>query len=928
MAEATQTIKEIRKMSAKKTIAALAAALLAAALLAAVPAQASVGIESLQISSSTTQAGGHPDLETAFVLEDPGMPDSARDASVHLPQGLFGNPNAAQKCTAEDFALTQCPIDSQVGVITVKANYGGFERTLLGTAPVFDMESQSPDETARFAFIAPLANVPINIPISVRTNADYGLNMTVSGISQVIPLYSADITIWGFPASEKHDNERFSKGAPGAPAGCPGAATGFCASQNGSNPHQSTHRLQPLVDNPTTCTGENLPFELVVTSYRDRTSPSVAKDSYPPTTGCENEAFNPVFNAGLTSDRADSAAGLEMQLKAAQFLGVANSPSTLRSATLTLPTGISINPDAADGQTACSDDAANFDSLGPDECPDNSKIGNFDIETPALDGPLEGSLYFGEPKPGNQYRVFMVASGFGIHSKIVAKAFPDADTGQLTMSVTDLPQVPFEQFNLHLFASDRGLVATPTHCGIYQGDSQMIPWNAALAPQQSQPVLDVSEGPNLSECPGEVRPFHPRLEAGSSNAVGGEYTEFHLKLDRDDGDQFLGDLNFRMPPGFTGNLRGVSYCSEAAIAAAAQNLGREELAHPSCPASSQIGTTNVAAGPGSHPFHAVGRMYLAGPFKGAPLSLAAITPALAGPYDYGTQVVRVALHIDPLTAQVSAISDTVPSIIGGVPIRMRSIQVNIDRRDAGGNPNFTINPTNCSPFSVESQGIGDQGTVTDFSSYFHVVNCATLPFNPSMSVRETGKATSRGDNPRLKLDLRTRPGDANVRSIVVTLPNAFEIDQEHLGNICSEKELAATQCAGKQQLGMATTTTPLLDQPLSGPVYAVSGSGGLPKLAFILDGQVRLVPRAEEKTIKGARLQTTVPVVPDAPIGHFSMTVFGGKHGYLANTRSLCRHTASVGIEYIGQNGRVDTETAAVRTPCRGASARHKRHHR
>jgi hypothetical protein len=314
-------------------------------------------------------------------------------------------------------------------------------------------------------------------------------------------------------------------------------------------------------------------------------------------------------------------------------------------------------------------------------------------------------------------------------------------------------------------------------------------------------------------------------------------------------------------------------------------------------------------------------MYLAGPFKGAPLSLAAITPALAGPYDYGVVVVRVALHIDPLTAQVGAVSDTVPSIIGGVPIRMRSIQVNIDR------PNFTINPTNCSAFNVDSQGIGDQGTITDFSSYFQAVNCARLPFRPTMTMRQSGghSKTQRADNPVLQIDLTTRPGDANVKSVSVTLPNAFEIDQRHLGNICSEKELAEKQCAGRTPIGKASTRTPLLDQPLEGPAFAVSGSGGLPRLAFILNGQVDLVPRADTTTVGGGRLQTTVPVVPDAPIGHFHLTVFGGRTGYLINTRSLCARTPVTRVAFTAQNGKVRNETVPVKAACGRKKARRKR---
>jgi hypothetical protein len=254
---------------------------------------------------------------------------------------------------------------------------------------------------------------------------------------------------------------------------------------------------------------------------------------------------------------------------------------------------------------------------------------------------------------------------------------------------------------------------------------------------------------------------------------------------------------------------------------------------------------------------------------------------------------------------------------------MRSIQVNIERHE------FTINPTNCSPFSIDSQGIGDEGTLTDFSSYFHAVNCSTLPFKPRMKVKQvggTGRSTLRGGNPQLQFDLTTRPGDANVKSLTVTLSSAFEIDQRHLGNLCSEKELAATQCAGRQAIGTATTKTPLLDQPLSGPVYAVSGSGGLPRLAFILNGQVTLIPRAETRTAKGGRLQTTAPLVPDAPIGHFRLTVFGGGHGYLANTRDICAHAPLVRVAFVGQNGATHSESSTVKPDC--GSARRQRHRR
>ncbi len=778
------------------------------------------------------------------------------------------------------------------------------------------------NQTALFAFIVPTLNIPIQIPVTVRTDSDYGLRFTVSEISQSMPLAGAELTFWGTPASDANDDQRFPIGSPGDPAGCPGLADTSCS----PTPVLSGTPESPLTINPTVCTGQPLPTSLEVQTYQDPTHLSHADGTYPATTGCEHEVFRPVLYMNTTTKETDAPSGLNIDLVSPQFLTRAAAPSEIRSAIVRLPDGLTINPDAADGQRSCADAQANFGTEGPANCPDNAKIGTFALHTVALDGTLDGSIYIGQPKPGDQYRLFLVADGFGVHAKLQAEVRPDLITGQLTVYLTDLPQVPFDSIQMHLFASDRGLMATPTHCTLYPVSAQFFPWNTTLADQTSVQFFSLDSGPNATPCPAATRPFHPRLIAGTSNANAGSFSSFHLKLDRDDGDQFIRDLNFKMPPGFTGSLKGIGYCPEASITNAANNPGLTEQAIPSCPTDSQIGTSNVAAGPGTHPFHAIGKMYLAGPFKGAPLSLVVITPALAGPYDYGTIVVRVALHVDPLTAQVTAVSDTVPLIVGGIPIRMRSIQVNIDK------PNFTINPTNCSTLSVDSQGIGDQGTVTDFSSYFNAVNCATLPFKPKMTMTKMAGGSGRSANPSMRIDLDTRPGDANIESLAVTLPTDFQIDQRHLGNICTETELASKQCAGRQAIGMATTTTPLLDQPLSGPVYAVSGSGRLPRLAFILNGQVMLIPRADAATVKGGRLRTTVPVVPDAPIGHFSFTLFGGKQGYLVNTTNICvSHPVSV-VSYTAQSGKTLNQRMPLKGACSNArknakQKRHKRHH-
>jgi hypothetical protein len=878
------------------------------ALACAAPAQAAIDIQGFATTSSNPEAGHHPDLTTSFELAEPGVQEVAKDIAFEAPQGVFGNPNAVTECSAASFATNECSPNSQIGLVTLRAKTDANPATMLGTAPIYVLSPQA-GEAARLAFVAPTLNIPIAIPVSVRTATDYGLRFQVTEISQLTPLASAELTFWGFPADPANDAQRFPMGMADNPSDCPGLGDASCLKK----PTSTSIPLKPLIDYPTVCTGEALVTELKVRSYQDPGHWSTAHSQYDPVTGCEHQSFNPVLSANLTTGQTDSASGLDLTFTVPQPLGKTPSQSELKAVTVTFPPGVNVNPDAADGQSACSDAQANFVTEGPAECPDNAKVGTVTLHSPALNGDLTGSLYIGEPQPGDQYRLFMVASGLGLNAKLVGSFRPDPTTGQVTGTFEGLPQVPFETFDLHLFASDRGLLATPTTCTQYPVRAKFFPWNGRLSPQISERFFSLTTGPGGGPCPGQVRSFNPRLVAGMSTALAGAFSDFHLKLDRDDGDQYLGSVNFRMPPGFTGSLRGISYCSDAAIQAAAGRLGKQEQASASCPPASLVGTTNVAAGPGSHPFHAVGKMYLAGPYHGAPLSLVTITPALAGPYDYGVVVVRVALHIDPHTAQVSAVSGEIPHIIGGIPIRMRSIQVNIDR------PNFTINPTNCSAYSVDSQGIGDQGTVTDFSSYFHAVNCATLGFAPKLTVRQMGgrKQTKRNKNPALRFDLRTRAGDANLKSVAVTLPKAWAVDQTHLGNICSRAELAAKQCAGRQAIGNVEVETPLLDHPLTGPAYAVSGYGDkLPHLVFILAGQVTIMPEAESSSVHNGHLKTVVPVIPDAPVGHFRLNLFGGKQGYLINTRSLCAAPAAVKIEFDAQNGKRLIKRVKTKTPC------------
>ncbi len=781
------------------------------------PALGAQEIESFSSTLSTADAGDHPDISTSFVLKDPGSPEGARNISFNAPEGVFGNPNAIPRCTAAEFAFQECSPSSQAGLITIYANYEGNPSYLLGTVPIYDIEPGL-DQTALLGLNVPILEIPIVIPVTVRTADDYGLRFTVSNISQLTPLARADLTLWGFPAVAGHDSQRFPKGTFGEPAGCPESADTSCLA--GATGAESA--IRPFTDNPTTCNGEPLPVSLEVETYQDPGNVTRATSSYPPVTHCERGTFKPVLRAKPTSNRTDSASGLDIELRALQPLGFAVTPSEIQAATVLLPEGLTINPDAADGQTACTDAQANLDSEGPGECPDSAKIGTMGIHSTALDGTLTGSIYFGEPKPGDQYRIFMIVDGFGLHAKLIGSVKPDPATGQVSIFFTDLPQVPFDVFDVHIFASDRGLVATPIQCRIYHVEADFFPWNETNPPVRSNQAFALESGPYGAACPGETRPFDPRLAAGTTSPNAGQFTNFGLQLDRDDGDQFLGDLTFTMPPGLTGSLRGITYCPQSSIDQAVQNPGRVEELNPSCPASSQIGTTNVAAGPGGHPFHAVG-CTLPVRSKARRCRSVAVTPALAGPYDYGTVVVRVALHVDPLDR---------PGLRGvrhGSGDHRRHSDP--DALDPGQHRSgLTSRSTRRTARRSRSTSRGSATRGRSPTSRSTSTRSTARPCASSRrcGIRQIGgrKKTKRAQNPKLAIRSAGRGrGDANIKSLSVTLSKAFEIDQRHLGNICSEKELAEKQCAGRTPIGKAMDQDAAARQAASGPGLRGVGLG-------------------------------------------------------------------------------------------------------
>jgi len=898
---------------------------------------------------STTQAGGHPDVEIQFDVKDRKLQKSqsacncedAKNADVHLPTGFIGNPHATPQCTLAEFSSDSCPIDSQVGIVNIVASGGiPFNAALYNLVP-------PPDEAGLLGFKLFLFDTPQFTVLSSRTGSDYGLDAEATSIYHgAYPLNMFQEDLWGVPAESGHDLLRLDRTK--VPGEMPAYIGQLCNAQGsasnlepssivepcntnfiGLTPVHSNSPLMPFLQNPTNCNAP-LTASLDVLSYDGSTTNAMYP--WPKSTGCDQLSFNPSLYAQPSTEDTDSPSGIDVNLTVPQQQSpTVPSPSELRGATVTFPPGLTINPNAADGKTACTDAEARigiFSSTEEAQCPEFSKVGSLTIESSALPGPLPGFVYLGQPEPGNRYRIFLVANGFATHVKLAGSVTPDPTTGQLTIHFAELPETPLTAFNMHFYGSERGLLATATQCGTYGVESTFSPWDTELGTQLSAQYFTLHAGPDGAECPGQTRPFAPSMEAASSGNTAGAHKTFAINLQRPDGNQNLASLKITTPPGLSATLAGVPYCSPAALQAAENpnHSGLEEETSPSCSAASEVGTAVTGVGAGTHPLYVSGKVYLAGPYRGKPLSLAVIVPSVSGPYDLGNVVVRVALGVNPETAQITAISDPLPQILQGIPLRLRSIQVELNR------PNFTLNPTNCNPSSTTSEVFGTEGAVATPHDNFQVANCASLKFEPTLRMQMSG-STKRAGNPSLQTTLTAGSGESNISRAVVTLPPTELVDNAHINNPCTkvqffEGKVPGEKCPSGSEIGFAKAKTPLLEKPLEGPVYLRTGSGHkLPDVVAALNGQIDIALDGHVETVHGNRIRTTFATVPDAPVTNFTLNLDGGSKGLLENNTNLCKSSLGATVQLEGQNGAMDNHNhnQTLATPCRKQAKRHQR---
>jgi hypothetical protein len=523
--------------------------------------------------------------------------------------------------------------------------------------------------------------------------------------------------------------------------------------------------------------------------------------------------------------------------------------------------------------------------------------------------------------------------------KQAGKVELDPSTGQIKTTFGDLPPIPYTSFKLHFREGGRAPLVTPQACGTYETVSRLTPFSSS-EPKTVLSNMTIERGPDGGACPsGGLPPFKPGLIAGSINNAAGRFSPFNVRLFRTDAEQEFTRFSIKLPPGVVGKLAGIPFCADAQIAAAIARTGihggAEELAAPSCPAASEIGHSLAGAGVGGALTYVPGKLYLAGPYHGSAISLVAITAAKAGPFDLGTVVIRQAFKVDPESGEVfldATGSDPIPHIIKGVPVHARDIRAYTDR------PNFVLNPSSCKRTSTATTLLGsgldfsseaDDRPVT-VSTPFQAADCAALPFKPRLSLKLKG-GTNRGSHPALTATLRMNGfGEAGIQRTQVTLPRSEFIENAHFDTICTRVQFKAgavpgEKCPAGSIYGKAVARTPILDEPLTGPVFLRSSEHQLPDVvASLHNGEIDVVLVGRVDSVKG-RLRNTFEATPDAPVSSVTVSLLGGKKGLFVNSTDLCKGTHRAIADFTGHNGkRHKFNPELVATGCKGKAKKQK----
>lgn len=964
----------VNVMSELKRIAALSTMVVATAgmvsVLSVASAHADFGVKAFdqQITSDPqgdnyTQAGGHPYAITTEIMfnDHPernglggNLPDSdTKNTIVELTPGLFGNPAVIPQCTQAQLAGAkirpggghgvECPVDSVLGTITIETPLGEVTQqeyaekpreynVLSFTEPLYNMVP-TVHKPAIFGFS--VAGVPLLIEGNVRNGGDFGVNLESLNIPAALPINGFKITFWGVPSDHRHDYQRCDEGGFGLHYPNLECSKEYWAEQS-EKANASTAAEAAFLTLPVACNqeGEGMWTTLRVDpwlnaeDYVSETMHSHTPPGFPlpeaewggpeGISGCDLVPFSPSIRVTPSSKEADTPGGFNVEVSLPQE-GTINpdgiAESDIKKVEVDLPPGVSLSPSAAGGLAACTEAEIGLHTPFKPNCPEASTLGTVEVVTPLQEHPLTGKVYLGKQNenPFNSLiALYIVAEGNGVILKLAGHVVLDHSTGQITTIFENAPELPFSDLKLAFNGGSRAPMVDPPRCGTYETTAHVWSWSGGPQVETSS-SFKVTSGPDGAPCPEPV-PFAPKFQAGSPNIQAGAFSAFTMQMFREDGEQQIGELEIKTPPGLLGTVAHIPLCPEPQA-----SLGE-------CSSASEIGHMSVAAGAGATPvFVNGGKIYLTGSYKNSQFGLSIVQEAVAGPFDLGKVVIRGQITVDPHTASLTINTDPLPTDLDGIPLDLRVVNVSIDRSQ------FTFNPTDCNPLALTAVLTSGQGAVENVRSPYQVTNCGVLGFHPHFVVTASGK-NSRANGASLDAKIVYPSGpQANIAKVKVDLPKQLPSRLTTLQKACPDKvfEESPSHCPAASVIGVARANTPILPVPLVGPVYFVShGDEAFPNLIMVLQGYgVRFDMVGNTYITKEGVTTSTFNAVPDVPINSFELFLPQGPNSALAANGDLCKSKLVMPTVFVAQNGlELHQDTPIGVTGCKAHAGRRKGH--
>jgi hypothetical protein len=810
-----------------------------------------------------TQAAGHPEWGiTTFELnhkkgllgEEPeGAP--LKRVRVDVAAGLASDPQAPPKCSIEDFTKDACPLETEVGTNELTVFTAGLDVPVTGQ--VYNLEPEPSEE-----HLGPLL-FGIHVEIPLVANEHVFLKGYVSWARE--PVLEAR----GIPSGDYHEYFEINNVSEASPV--LKSKLNFNGRAGGN-----------FITLPSEC-GPTTTNYIELESWTKEVSTAVTHTPVG-VEHCDEVPFAPTSEVKPENSHSDEVDGATTDVKVPQKANPTETNTTdIKDAKLTLPEGLTLNSAAARGLQACSPAQIGIGTSNPVTCPVASKVGEVTIEADLPEKSLAGDVYLGasngQPIKGPPYTIYLDAEAprYGVSVRLQGQVKPDPTTGRLETIFLNNPQQPASEVILKLNGGPQAPLANALACGSSNAEGVFTPYTGEAAHLSVSPFT-------TSGCASPI-PFAPGQSTNDSPATAGGFTSYTFNLARPPGQQYLSNVSTVLPPGLVGVIPSVTLC------------GEPQAQNGECSAASQIGTATVTVGAGGEPYPFTGPVYLTGPYNGAPYGLSIPVEAAAGPFDLGRVTTRATINVDPHSARVIAAS-TLPRIVGGVPLRLRSVSVAVNRA------NFLLNPTNCGELHTESVLTSTFSATAPASSPFQVSNCSALAFKPTFTASTNAKATKL-NGASLKVTMTQAAHEANLHSVVAALPLQLPSRLTTLQKACLQATFDANPagCA-PAKVGTATAFTPVLPTPLTGSAYLVShGGAAFPDLDLVLEGSGVRVILVGNTNIKKGITTSTFASIPDVPVSKFVLDLPTGPNSALTAFGSLCTKPLVMPTTMTGQNG-------------------------